>query len=63
MPKGKNKSLSRTFRTYSSDEAHEEEEADAEEDVCVHAPLDLAAFVPWAAVVQHGFGLVALGRK
>lgn len=55
--------LSRTSHTYSSDEAHEEEEPDAEEDVCVHATLDLAAFVPRAAVVQHGFRLVACKRK
>lgn len=52
-------SSSRTFHTYSSDEAHEEEEPDAEEDVRVHAPLNLAALVPRAAVIQHGFCLVA----
>lgn len=55
--------LSRTFLTYSPNEAHEEEDPDAEEDVCVHAPLDLAAFVPRAAVVQHGFGLMAFEGK
>lgn len=55
--------LSRTFRTYSSNEAHEEEDADAGEDVSVHAPLDLAAFVPRAAVVQHGFRLMAFEGK
>lgn len=55
--------LSRTFHTYSSNEAHEEEETDAEEDVCVHASLDLAALVPGAAVVQQGFCLVAFERK
>lgn len=43
--------LSRTFHTDRSDEAHEEEEPDAEEDIGVHAALDLAAFVPRAAVV------------
>lgn len=55
--------LSRTFHTYSSNEAHEEEESNAEEDVYVHAPLNLAAFVPWATVVQHGFCLMAFERK
>ena len=55
--------LSRTFHTYSPSEAHEEEDPDAEEDICVHAPLDLAAFVPRAAVVQHGFCLMAFERK
>lgn len=54
---------SRTFHTYSSNETHEEEESSAEEDVCVHAPLNLAAFIPWALVVQHGFCLVAFERK
>ena len=55
--------LSRTFHTYRSDEAHEEEEPNAEEDIRVHAALDLAAFVPRAAVVQHGFRLVAFEQK
>lgn len=54
---------SRTFHTYSSNETHEEEESNAEEDVCVHAPLNLAAFIPWAIVVQHGFCLMAFERK
>ena len=55
--------LSRTLHTYSSNEAHEEKDADAGEDVSVHAPLDLAAFVPWATVVQHGFRLMAFEGK
>lgn len=44
---------------YSSNEAHEEEEADAEEDICVDAPLDFAAFVSGATIVQHGFCFMA----
>ena len=55
--------LSRIFHTYSSNEAHEEKDADAGEDVSVHAPLDLAAFVPRATVVQHGFRLMAFEGK
>ena len=55
--------LSRTLHTYSSNEAHEEKDADAGEDVSVHAPLDLAAFVPRATVVQHGFRLMAFEGK
>lgn len=55
--------LSRTSHTYSSNKAHEDEDPNAEEDVYVHAPLNLAAFVPGAAVVQHGFRLVAFERK
>lgn len=53
----------RTSHTYSSNEAHEEEEADAEEDICVDAPLNFAAFVAWATVVQHGFCLMTFERK
>lgn len=49
--------------TYSPNEAHEEEEADAEEDVRVDAPLDLAAFVAGSTVVQHGFCLMTLEGK
>lgn len=53
----------RTSHTYSSNEAHEEEEADAEEDICVDAPLDFAAFVSGATIVQHGFCFMAFEKK
>ena len=53
----------RTSLTYSPNEAHEEEEADAEEDVSVDAPLDLAAFVAGTTIVQHGFCLMTFEGK
>lgn len=53
----------RTSLTYSSNKAHEEEEADAEKDIPVDAPLNIAAFVAGPTVVQHGFRLMTFERK
>lgn len=53
----------RSSLTYSPNEAHEEEEADAKEDICVDTALDFAAFVAGTTVVQHGFCLMTLEGK
>lgn len=44
--------------THSSEQAHNQQDDDTPEHIHVHLPLQLAALVTRAVVVEHGFGLM-----
>lgn len=57
---------SRSFRplpTNSSKQAHDQQDDDTPEHIYIHLPLQFAALVAWAVVIQHGFGFVTCKYK
>lgn len=53
--------VTREGLTDRGEQRHADEDEDAPEHVAVHLPLELAALVPGAAVVQQGLGFVSWG--